>query len=564
VLCLKQPDVATLYKARYQDWIDTFNAEVSPFFVAVSEGKLSLVFRLPQYHEAAPPNDWIPRITRQEFLTENVFIGTNTLDTILFPEIDSVVNFTGVDFFVTVLGNDSGGNGIAAFDPWHPLISYGTFTHAEATGMVINGKKTENMAYVHVGENANRGVVDGMEYTSSVVLEEIGHALGFDDDYWSVQPIPGGASRSHTTGYSPMDRWPAFPTAMHTHLLSWEQIVLRWLGTAGAVDSLIRNSTPVTRTLTPLANQSPAPGENSVIALPHEGTRMTGFRGYTIEARIRDMSSLTTDSVFQSGVVVTWVDSTHPEKARRLTVQQDPNQPTANGLEFALEVGDVFQDLARGVQVSVTGQGSDTYDVEVLFDEAGMKPDLSIQKWQPPDWETPDIWINNFANDSGGRVYQFPDGNRDILLARADPMDAPVPHDIHYRFRNLTSVSANNVSVRAYWADAGMAQTSWNLIGTNVYSLVPGSPSPQTPTEVEGFIAWEPRRHCCSAGAVPACATYCARATTPTPMTACATEIGAPCPRRIGDSSSVIWRTAPCSKRPSKSISLTRSCTLRP
>ena len=70
----------------------------------------------------------------------------------------------------------------------------------------------------------------------------------------------------------------------------------RWLRVAdrGVREPPGRGSTtPVTRTLTPLANQSPAPGERSVIALPHEGSLMSGFRGYTVEARIRYMSSLT-------------------------------------------------------------------------------------------------------------------------------------------------------------------------------------------------------------------------------------------------------------------------------
>ncbi len=415
------------------------------------------------------------------------------MDDIVFDEIDSIVDFTNVDFFMTVLGNDNGGNGIAVLDPWHPLISFGTFSHDEATQTTENGKLVEKMAFVHVGENGGGGPVDGMEVASSIVIEEIGHALGFGDGYWVVQPLPGGAARSHTTGYSPMSRWlTAGQSSMHTHFLSWEQVALGWIGTAGLVDSLPRSSNPELRTLSPLSNQSPGAGQRSVVALPHEGSLSSGFRGYTLEARIRDMTNLTTDSVFQSGVVVTWVDSTLPTKSRRLTVQQDPNQPVANGLEFALEVGDVFQDLARGVQVTVTGQGSGTYDVQVLFDEPGMKPDLTIRKWQPPDWETPDIWINNLANDSGGRVYAFPDGNRDALLAREDPMDPPIPHEVHYKFRNASVVSAHNVSVNAYWANAGMEQVTWNLIGTNVYSLVPGSPSAQAPVEVEGFIEWEP------------------------------------------------------------------------
>jgi hypothetical protein len=299
--------------------------------------------------------------------------------------------------------------------------------------------------------------------------------FGLQDGYAKL--IVGSTSRDYITGYDVMGLTgePFF----NVHFLAHPQARLQFMGDAASPITVLKN-TMRDIDIVPPAYATSNSALRSVIRLPMETSfSLQNFRGYTVEARDRSVAN---DGVLQNGVVVTWVDP-FVGAGRDLLVVDDPDHPV-NLSEAALEVGDVFEDLARGVRIEVlsTIPWPGGYTVQVAnVQPSDMKPDPRITPWNNR-WESVDIWIDSPTN--GFDTYASPEGNRDRPAVRSQASSPEIVNRFYFRIHNDGFTDAKNVQIKGYYALPGMGQSAWTLVGQTTFgSIAPGG-------DVTSYFNW--------------------------------------------------------------------------
>jgi len=479
VVCVHFDVAPAPRKATCQDWVDELNREVSAWYDAVSDHRESYTFmRAPiQANPIDPPplNDWFELV-----YPPNGFY-LNTLSNDILPPIDNVIDFSAIDHLVIIsAGPEAFGQSVHTSRPddgvlgtWDVHVDEGReFDLAESPG---NFRPYRRMAIALLGENQASDPLF-LQESSAILVHEFGHLHGHPDRYASY--ILDGSGRDFGTGYTPMAlQWSGQINALNVHYLAFEQ---HWMGFAADAAPWLEvpmNPMPQEFDLVWLTNASPPAGHLSMLTIPVDGNGQSfaTFRGYTVEARERNTTSIVSDSVLQQGVVVTYVDAAEPDYSRRLKVVDDPDHP-ADLWNAAFEVGDRFEDLGRGVTIEVIQQLATGYRVRIGRTTPGtLRPDASITPWTANGWETPDIWIDSPVNGWG--TFSSPDGNRDAPAVRASPSDPQIGNRVYYRVTNRGMATAQNNTVRLFYAAPGIAQTSWTQVGGSqpLGAIAPGA-----------------------------------------------------------------------------------------
>lgn len=485
VVCIQFNNVPVPRKTACHDWVDQFNREVSPWYQRTSDNRESFQFALAPFHAGVtrPPGDWISLP-----FSSSIGFYLDSLNDQIAPVIDQMVDFSAIDHLVIVSAGQAWfGQAADSTEPDESILSTaairvnegGEFRMEDKPG-VFNWYRRISTALLSEGTETDPNF---MQKTSSILIHEFGHHHGFPDRYETF--VMDGSGRDFVTGYSPMGlQWDAQINALSVHYLGFEQL---WTGFAqNAAPSLEIGKSPTAQEydLSYLTLANPPAGSNSVlkVAVEGSGTALSTFRGYTVEARARDTSSIFNDHVLQPGVVVSWIDPAVQNNSRHVKVVDDPDKP-ADLWNAAFEVGDHFEDGGRGVAINVLQSLANGYRVRVTnTNPSTMRPDPRITPWTTDTWESVDIWIDSPVNDYG--QFSSATGNRDVPAVRASTSDPTIVNRVYYRISNDGLSTAQNFRVNISYAAPGIGQTSWTLIGSKpIGAIQPGR-------NVSGYVDW--------------------------------------------------------------------------
>ncbi len=465
VACLKHTDTPVTRKAFCLEWVNLLNAQVSPYYQLVSDGSASFTFELAPYQLNAPPWDATRWIQIPWATTTNQF-HLSRLQEGHWQIIDQFIDFTTVNALLIISAGD-GFFGQAPGSPFQPsrsTLMAPAWPVGEGGEVSINGQWNRLVSVVLAGESNSRNSPDplDMDIVAAIVSHEFGHLYHFRDRYFLPWQYPGVNPRDYASGYSEMGA----TSTGNPHFTSIEK---HWMGFAGpstAPQSVVNEgSNLVAYDLVVPTKVNPPAQSVSLLRIPIEGSGATieSFRGYTVEARIRDTTGPLKDWVAQTGVVVTFFDHTL-DGNQVIRIMDDPDLP-GNLAEAALEVADVIEDQAYGVRIEVAAAIADGFRVRVTNTiPGGLQPDVSIRNWNQDGqltWTTPDIWIDRESN--GFNVFDA-DGT-DAPAIRLNTSLPEQKNRVHFRVVNLGSANAQNYSASAFFAAPGINQGSWQQIG---------------------------------------------------------------------------------------------------
>jgi hypothetical protein len=177
-----------------------------------------------------------------------------------------------------------------------------------------------------------------------------------------------------------------------------------------------------------------------------------------------------------------------------LITDADDNAAQANAsrkpvLHFGgpLSGGDQFTDSTYGqLEIAATAVAG-TQDMQVTVDW-GPDPymDLRIEEWDPPPWESVDIWVDSPAN--GWDVYEFHDGAGNPIRNGDRPQVGQI-NRVYARVHNDGNYVVNNVTVAIdSTSPPGIGDTgNWSLLDrVTIPSIQPGD------EEVTPAVNWRP------------------------------------------------------------------------
>jgi hypothetical protein len=477
VVCIKFDVAPAPRKATCQDWVDELNQQVSSWHGVVSDNRVTYQFDRAPVHAAAqrPPGDWF----ELPFPSGGFFINDELNDVVL-PAIDGVIDFSSIDQLVLISAGPSPfGQAVENTDPGDTVLSSYPLAVGEGAERSIERpagvwRDYRDVAIALLGE-AEASDPAFVQYSSAVLFHEFGHLHGHPDRYASW--VMDGSGRDYATGYSPMAlQWSDQVNALSTHYLAPEQHEMGFAQAAAPLLDVPRDPLPQEFDLVYLSNSSPPAGHKSMLRLAVEGSApgFAGFRGYTLEARQRDLSSMYGDHVLEPGVVVSWIDP-RQDDSRRIKVVDDPDHP-GDLWHAAFDVGDRYEDAERGVAIEVVQALPTGYRVRITYTTpSNMRPDVSITDWNANGWETPDIWIDSPLN--GWNTYASADGNRDVPAVRGNPNEPAIGHRVYYRVANLGLKTAQNATIRMWYSAPGIGQTAWIPFGGSqpLGAIAPGA-----------------------------------------------------------------------------------------
>ncbi|NQX76189.1 IPT/TIG domain-containing protein, partial [Gilvibacter sp.] len=192
---------------------------------------------------------------------------------------------------------------------------------------------------------------------------------------------------------------------------------------------------------------------------------------YHVEVRQRPDASLgaPNDYIFDQNINLTgspsWAGGVLVSRATEDTNQNNNSDRQVELLfpQRILQVGDVVNDPARTIRISVDSKLSDRplkYRIRV---EWGTLPapnpdgqfDLRINPWNPPPWESVDIWANSPKNDETSPakiIYKNHEtGDETKPIGNGDSPWVDNPNDLYARIRNNGTVpTPEDVKVTFY------------------------------------------------------------------------------------------------------------------
>ncbi|NOT31969.1 MAG: hypothetical protein HOP15_16100 [Planctomycetes bacterium] len=234
-----------------------------------------------------------------------------------------------------------------------------------------------------------------------------------------------------------------------------------------------------TTSLTTYETQNPPPGAIQSLRLDCGG----GIHLY-VENRRGIAGQVGSQALPASGVIVTDADD-------NADVANTTRPPI---LLFAgpLTSGQIFTDQTYGpLRLEIGGTPPDLTVTTVW----GPDPyyDLAISPWQPPPYESPDIWIDSPAN--GWDTYQYKSALKNPLVAGNPIRNGDKPRTgqvnrVHARIQNTGSTDASNVRV-SFLASTppGIGDTgNWSLLERVTIPILAAGAS-----VVAGPVEWTPR-----------------------------------------------------------------------
>lgn len=467
VICVKWADQPTTRLGSCNDWATLLQNEVNAFYNQTTFGLTTFQFDSPV---GAPNNGWLSLGYKSEHY-EFFKTGQDAINL-----ADPYVDFSNYHRVAVITNHpDFGGQG-------GPGWYWQTDEGAEAN---INSVDNRFMSLSIINEWQN-DLAYGLPFDTagSVLAHELGHHLGLKTHYGDVIWFPTETYRDLLTPWDVMGLSPGM-----NHFLSWAKFERTWIQPAGIqrLDPPTNANTDVTITLSP----NELSGGTQLIEVPIAAIDPAHpvFTGYAIENRrpINGDQNLPT-----SGVLVTFVDES-PNSILKAIVLDDPGSP-GDLNQATLELGDSISDAAHNITITYVSQNGNDSNVRIQYKlPPAAQPNLQINPWGAPPWETQDIWLDSEKNGFGTFKYTDsqgkPAGNGD---------DAWVDHvnRVYFKIKNSGSGVATNVRVEAYAnSPPGMGDqgADWAYLGTAIFPNIAENSSET------GYLNWKPTvgQHTC-------------------------------------------------------------------
>ena len=145
-----------------------------------------------------------------------------------------------------------------------------------------------------------------------------------------------------------------------------------------------------------------------------------------------------------------------------------------------LAIGDEYDDQdpvdpTRRLNISLTDISGDNYTVRVRWQQ--FRADPYIRPWEPPPWESVDIWNDSPLNNEGGSIiYADADGSGNPR-GRGDEPSYGVTNTLYARIHNGGNQDATGVVANFYWVDPAIGDPPWNYIGSDTVDISAGTSS---------------------------------------------------------------------------------------
>lgn len=485
VLCVQERDWPKPFFENCGDWVQRFNLTVAPYFEHLSDGAVTLRFKLPaeQNGGGATFDDWL----QVDDKTGHLY-GVAHLQETLFDVIDSKVDFTDVDAVLVVTNEKhfmgqtfGGGTGLetnpnTVSTPW-VVEEHENIWRENAAG---NRQGARMMSVAVVAENAHPNAPpppNDRFLMEGVVAHEISHWFSFNDRYSDTDPTygPQGFDLMARQGqFSPMPHYSVFDQYRLNYMSKRDKPAIVRPGTQQANIDINPPTTPAR-----LAKGLPG------ILVPFTDWKRGPFQGYSVEFRSKEAGVAWLDTVAEEGIVVTRIDSSLTDKGRDFDLVSDPNYTPANhdNTETAWEFGDVFRDVTNGIEISVDrmfpsqaaaqlGQVPYASIGVINLSAADFKPEIEIRKWDS-NYQSDDIWIDSPVNGYGR--YEDHNGNRDRPAVEVNMKNPQVINRLWARVHNHGRVPARNVKVAFSAAPSGIEQQFTGIGDATIAEIPAGS-----------------------------------------------------------------------------------------
>ena len=159
-------------------------------------------------------------------------------------------------------------------------------------------------------------------------------------------------------------------------------------------------------------------------------------------------------------------------------------------------VGQTYEDQdpidpTRRLSVELTNVSGDNYTVRIRWRQ--FRPDPYIRPWEPPPWESVDIWNDSPLNNEGGSVvYAMTDASGNPT-ASGDPPSWGVRNNLQAKIHNGGNQDAAGVQVSFYWLDPSIGDPPANFIGATTVDIPAGG---STVAQVQWIPLRNPQHQC--------------------------------------------------------------------
>ena len=144
-------------------------------------------------------------------------------------------------------------------------------------------------------------------------------------------------------------------------------------------------------------------------------------------------------------------------------------------------------DPTRRLSVTLTGASGDNRTVNIRWRQ--FRPDPFIRPWEPPPYESVDIFNDCPLNNEGGMVRYADHDTSGNPQGSGDPPCFGVTNTLSARIHNGGNAEASGVQVSFYWIDPSIGDPPWNFIGTSPPVTIPPDGS-----EMVVSVPWIPLR----------------------------------------------------------------------
>jgi hypothetical protein len=131
-------------------------------------------------------------------------------------------------------------------------------------------------------------------------------------------------------------------------------------------------------------------------------------------------------------------------------------------------VGERYEDIdplnpANYLTIELVGINSNKYTLRVRWKQK-FGPDPYIIPWDPPPYESVDIWNDSPLNNVGGNIIYEDADSGGNPQGRGDQPSFDVTNTFYARIHNGGNEDVDNVQVLFYWLDPNIGAEDWNYI----------------------------------------------------------------------------------------------------
>jgi len=164
------------------------------------------------------------------------------------------------------------------------------------------------------------------------------------------------------------------------------------------------------------------------------------------------------DWVPDEGVLIYLVDA-----SKTVGACEDKDSPTGT----LWDVGETFTDAANSITIEIVEAIADGFKIRVN-NNAGA-PDLMITPWNPPPWETLDIWVDSPVN--GWDFYRHRD-SQGRPIGNGDEPWANHENRLYARIHNIGQVDAFDVTIKFFFrSPISAGNPDWDLVGETTVDI---------------------------------------------------------------------------------------------